>query len=346
MNEACAAAAPAATDAVVERDWLTIVAAYRHPDISRSVYEIAISAIPFVVFWIAAYLALDVGYWLTLLLAIPAAGFVLRLFLIQHDCGHLAFFKTRAANDWVGRVLGVFTMTPYEVWRRSHATHHATSGNLDKRGIGDIDTLTVREFLAMTKWQQLRYRLYRHPLVMFGIGPAYIFFLHQRLPFGHMREGWRPWLSAMGTNLSMAVLFGAVIYVIGWKAFVMVHVPIVLIAATAGIWMFYVQHQFEDTYWAHSPEWSHQTAALLGSSYYELPKVLQWFTANIGIHHVHHLYSRIPYYRLPEVLRDHPELASVRHIKFLDGFKECVLKLWDEEKKKLVPYSELRASGA
>lgn len=345
MNEACAAAAPAASDAVVERDWLSIVSAYRHPKISRSVFEIAISAIPFLFFWIAAYLALDVGYWLTLLLAIPAAGFVLRLFLIQHDCGHLAFFKTRGANDWVGRVLGVITMTPYEVWRRSHATHHATSGNLDKRGIGDIDTLTVREFLAMTKWQQIRYRMYRHPLVMFGIGPAYIFFLHQRLPFGHMREP-RAWVSAMGTNLSMAVLFGAIIYFIGWQAFVMVHVPIVLIAATAGIWMFYVQHQFEDTYWAHSPEWSHQTAALLGSSYYELPKVLQWFTANIGIHNVHHLYSRIPYYRLPEVLRDHPELASVRRIKFLDGFKECVLKLWDEEKKKLVPYSDLRASGA
>ncbi len=345
MNEACAAAAPAASDAVVERDWLSIVSAYRHPKISRSVFEIAISAIPFLFFWIAAYLALDVGYWLTLLIAIPAAGFVLRLFLIQHDCGHLAFFKTRGANDWVGRVLGVFTMTPYEVWRRSHATHHATSGNLDKRGIGDIDTLTVREFLAMTKWQQIRYRLYRHPLVMFGIGPAYIFFLHQRLPFGHMREP-RAWVSAMGTNLSMAVLFGAVIYFIGWQAFVMVHVPIVLIAATAGIWMFYVQHQFEDTYWEHSSEWSHQTAALLGSSYYELPKVLQWFTANIGIHNVHHLYSRIPYYRLPEVLRDHPELAGVRRIKFLDGFKECVLKLWDEEKKRLVPYSELRASGA
>ncbi len=345
MNEVCAAAAPAASDAVVERDWLSIVSAYRHPKISRSVFEIAISAIPFVFFWIAAYLALDVGYWLTLLLAIPAAGFVLRLFLIQHDCGHLAFFKTRSTNDWVGRVLGVVTMTPYEVWRRSHATHHATSGNLDKRGIGDIDTLTVREFRAMTKWQQIRYRMYRHPLVMFGIGPAYIFFLHQRLPFGHMRE-LRPWISAMGTNLTMAVLFGGIIYFIGWQAFVMVHVPVVLIAATAGIWMFYVQHQFEDTYWEHSSEWSHQTAALLGSSYYELPKVLQWFTANIGIHNVHHLYSRIPYYRLPEVLRDHPELAGVRRIKFLDGFKECVLKLWDEETKRLVPYSELRASGA
>lgn len=342
MTDSCALEAPAP---VAERDWLQIVGAYRHPDVSRSIREIVVTAVPFAALWATTYAVYTYSFWLSLLVAIPAGAFLTRLFLIQHDCGHLAFFKTRQTNDWVGRIIGVFTLTPYEVWRRSHATHHATSGNLDKRGTGDIDTMTVREFLALSPWQQWRYRLYRHPLVMFGLGPSFVFLLHQRLPVGQMRDGWRPWISAMGTNVSIAVLFGVMMWLVGVQAFLAVHLPIVIAAATMGIWLFYVQHQFEDTYWEHSGEWSHQDAALLGSSYYEMPKVLQWLSANIGIHNVHHLYSRIPYYRLPEVLRDHPELAGVRKIKFLDGFKECVLKLWDEETKRLIPFSELKARG-
>ncbi len=333
--------APQVPETVVARDWLSIVGAYRHPDIKRSVGEIIVTAVPFALLWAATYAAYQVSFWLALLVAVPAGGFLTRLFLIQHDCGHGAFFKKRATNDWVGRVIGVLTLTPYEVWRRSHAAHHATSGNLDKRGVGDIDTMTVREFMSMSRWQQWRYRLYRHPVVLFGFGPAFIFLLHQRLPFGQMRE-WKPWLSAMGTNLGIAATFGGMAWFVGIGPFLAVHIPIVLAAATLGIWLFYIQHQFEDTYWAHSGEWSHQTAALLGSSYYEMPKPLQWLTANIGIHNVHHLYSRIPYYRLPEVLRDYPELGSIRRIRFLEGFKECVLKLWDEDAHRLVPFRELK----
>ena len=239
----------------------------------------------------------------------PAAGFLVRLFMIQHDCGHGAFFRHRLANDWIGRALGVLTLTPYDFWRRTHAIHHATSGNLERRGIGDIDTLTVREYLALPRWGRLIYRLYRHPAVMFGVGPAYLFILRHRLPFGLMRGGWQPWLSTMATNLAIAIIVAALMWLIGVGPFLLVHLPIMLLAAAMGVWLFYVQHQFEHTVWADNENWNLHEAALHGSSYYVLPGILRWFTANIGIHHVHHLCSRIPYYRLPRVLRDHPELA-------------------------------------
>ncbi len=337
LDERPVAALPSEREA---HEWLDVVARYRDPRLARSLLEIVVTFVPFVVFWAASYAALSVGWWLSLLLAIPAAGFLLRLFLIQHDCGHLSFFPTRAANDWVGRALGVLTLTPYDVWKRSHAIHHASSGNLDKRGTGDVYTLTVSEFRALSPLKRLGYRLYRHPFVMFGLGPFYVFFLQQRLPFGQMRDGWRPWISAMGTNLAILLASALMIYLIGFQAFVQVHVPIVLMAATTGIWLFYVQHQFEDTVWADTKNWSQQHAALYGSSFYDLPPPLSWFSANIGIHHVHHLYSRIPYYRLPEVLRDNPELTHIRRIGFLEGFKFVRLKLWDEERQKLVSFRE------
>ncbi len=239
--------------------------------------------------------ALHLGYGLYLLLAVPAAGFLVRLFMIQHDCGHGAFFRHRLANDWVGRVIGVLTLTPYDFWRRTHAMHHATSGNLDRRGMGDVKTLTVNEYLSLSRWGRLRYRLYRHPLVMFGLGPAYLFFLQQRLPIGLMRGGWRPWLSTMATNLAIFVVAAVTIWAVGFGPFLLVHLPIMLISASLGVWLFYVQHQFEDTFWAHDPAWNVHEAALHGSSHYDLPVILRWFTANIGVHHVHHLCSRIPY---------------------------------------------------
>lgn len=328
------------------RDWLAIVARYREPNIRRSILEIIITAIPFVVLWAAAWAALSVSYWLTLAISIPAAGMLVRLFLIQHDCGHYAFFKTRQTNDWIGRVIGVFTMTPYEVWRRNHATHHANSGNLDERGVGDIETLTVDEYLALSKWRRLIYRLYRSPLVMFGLGPSFVFMLQQRLPVGQMKGGVRPWMSAMTTNLSIAVLFGVMMWLIGAGPFLMVHLPIVAIAATIGVYLFYVQHQFEDTFWEESDKWSHQDAALYGSSYLDLPKLLSWVTANIGVHHIHHLYSRVPYYRLPELIRDYPELRDVRRITLLKSFALIKLKLWDSDRKKLISFRELGGLAA
>src|SRR5262245_38060174 len=203
---------------------------------------------------------LDVGYWLSLLLAVPAAGFLVRLFMIQHDCGHGAFFRHRVANDWIGRVIGVLTLTPYDFWRRTHAIHHATSGNLERRGIGDVETLTVNEYLARSKWGRLRYRLYRHPIVMFGLGPAYLFILQYRLPLGLVRAGWKPWLSTMGTNLAIAILVATVIWLMGVRAFLLVELPITLLGASIGVWLFYVQHQFEDTLWAHDETWNQHEA--------------------------------------------------------------------------------------
>lgn len=325
------------------REWLQIVQRYRGADLYRSIWEIVITAVPFGFLWFAAWAALSVSYWVTLLIALPAAAFLVRLFLIQHDCGHGAFFDKRVTNDWVGRALGVLTLTPYDVWKRSHAIHHANSGNLDHRGIGDIDTLTVAEYQSRSWFSRFAYRLYRHPIVMFGIGPAYVFLLQQRLPFGQMGDGWRPWVSAMGTNLAIAGLIVLMVYLVGAGPFFMVHAPIVLLGASIGVWLFYVQHQFEDTYWEETEEWSQHDAALYGSSYYELPKPLSWLTANIGIHHVHHLYARIPYYKLPNVLRDYPELADVQRVTLLESFKFVRLKLWDQDRKRLVRFDEISA---
>jgi omega-6 fatty acid desaturase (delta-12 desaturase) len=222
--------------------------------------------------------------------------------------------------------------------------HHATSGNLDRRGLGDVDTLTVREYQALSFWRRLAYRLYRHPLVMFGVGPAYLFILQQRVPFGMMRAGWGPWLSTMSTNLAIAVVVATLIWLIGLKAFLLVHLPIILLAGSVGVWLFYVQHQFERTSWDDDAEWNLHAAALHGSSYYELPAILQWFTANIGVHHVHHLCSRIPYYRLPRALRDHPELREVGRLTLLESFRCVPLVLWDEAQRRLVSFREARTS--
>jgi omega-6 fatty acid desaturase (delta-12 desaturase) len=283
------------------------LAIYRTPSHPRSIAELAITVVPLVALWVAAWFTFWLGYaWATPLVALPAAGFLVRLFMIQHDCGHGTFFSHRRANDWVGRVIGVLTLTPYDFWRRTHAIHHASAGNLDRRGIGDVDMLTVREYRALSRWGRLRYRLYRHPLVMFGIGPAYLFLLQHRLPVGLMRHGWQPWASTMTTNLAIALIVFVLIWFVGFKAFLLVHLPIALLAATAGVWLFYVQHQFEHAAWQHNGAWSLHEAALHGSSHYDLPSLLRWLTANIGVHHVHHLCSRIPYYRLPCVLRDHP----------------------------------------
>jgi omega-6 fatty acid desaturase (delta-12 desaturase) len=327
------------------RRWTQILGGYRQPNYLRSVAELVITALPLAALWVAAWFAFALGHaWISLLIAIPAAGFLVRLFMIQHDCGHGSFFAHRHANDWVGRVIGVLTLTPYDFWRRTHAVHHATAGNLDHRGIGDVDTLTVREYRALSYWGRLRYRLYRHPLILFGLGPAYLFLLQQRLPVGLMRNGWQPWISTMATNLAIALVVAILVWFIGIKAFLLVHLPIMLLAASAGVWLFYMQHQFERTVWARDGEWRLHDAALWGSSHYDLPSLLCWFTANIGVHHVHHLSSRIPYYRLPEVLRDHPELRAIGRLTLLESFRCVRLALWDEEQNRLVSFRELTAS--
>lgn len=316
------------------------LARYRGSSNARGAFELAITAVPFVIIWALIWAALDHGYWIGLLLVAPAAGFLVRLFMIQHDCGHGSFFRSRTVNDWIGRAISVATLTPYDLWRQSHARHHASSGNLDNRGIGDIDTLTVREFLARPRWRQILYRLYRHPVVMFGIGPSYLFILRHRLPIGMMRNGWKPWASTMGTNVAVAILVAAMIRLVGLGPFLLVHLPVTVLAASIGVWLFYVQHQFEDTSWSRDEAWSFHEAALQGSSHYHLPGILRWFTANIGVHHVHHLCSRIPCYRLPDVLRDHPQLAAVGRITLLQSLQCVRMALWDEERCRLVSFGE------
>jgi omega-6 fatty acid desaturase (delta-12 desaturase) len=321
---------------------MKIIARYRQPDNVRGAVEIAITFVPLATLWILAWTTLHFGYWwLALALAIPAAGFLVRLFMIQHDCGHGSFFRHRIANDWVGRVIGVLTLTPYDFWRRTHAIHHAGSGHLERRGIGDVDTLTVNEYLALSPWGRLRYRAYRNPLIMFGIGPAYLFILQYRLPVGMLFNGWQPWLSTMVTNVAIGTVTAVLIWFIGVWPFLLVHLPIVLLAGSAGVWLFYVQHQFEMTFWSHEGGWSFEEAALYGSSHYDLPRILRWFTANIGIHHVHHLCSRIPYYRLPRVLRDNPELRGVSRLTLLQSFQCVRLVLWDESQRRLISFREI-----
>jgi omega-6 fatty acid desaturase (delta-12 desaturase) len=316
---------------------------YCEPSVKRASFELAVTAIPLVLLWVLMWVSLSVGYWLTLLLAVPAAGFMVRLFIIQHDCGHGAFFRQRTANSWVGRVLGVLTLTPYDYWKHNHAIHHATSSNLDRRGVGDIELLTVEEYRSRSLINRSLYRCYRNPIMMFVVGPAYMFFLQHRLPFYQMRDGWRPWISTMATNAAIALAIIGMISLVGVRAFLMVHLPIMLIAASMGVWLFYVQHQFESVAWARTGNWSHRDAALLGSSYYDLPKLLRWISGNIGIHHIHHLNSRIPYYRLPRVLRDHPELKTVGRLTLWDSLKGVRLSLWCEKRKKLVSFRAARA---
>lgn len=331
------------TNASEPRAWRKILAAYQRPSHGRSILEIVLSAAPLAAIWTAAWVAAVFGlWWLALLLSIPAAAFLVRLFMVQHDCSHQSFFRNPAANDWTGRLIGVLTMTPYHCWRRSHAIHHATSGDLDRRGLGDIATLTVAEYRALPLMKRIGYRLYRNPLILFVIGPAWVFVIEQRMPMGLMKEGWKPWLSAMGTNLAIAAIITAVILLGGWKGLLLIHLPTILLAASIGVWLFYVQHQFEGSYWARKDEWDHTHAALHGSSHYDLPEPLRWMTANIGVHHVHHVNSRIPYYRLTKVLKDHPELRNVSRLGLLESFRTVSLALWDEGGRRLISFRQLR----
>jgi omega-6 fatty acid desaturase (delta-12 desaturase) len=327
------------------RDWIKLLSNYREPSTSRSVYELGVTLGPFVALWALAWWALSISAWLTLLISMCNAAFILRLFAIQHDCGHASFFKNRTLSDWVGRAIGILTLTPYDVWRRDHSMHHSASGNLTRRGIGDVDTLTVAEYNSLSRYRQLRYRLYRHPIVLFGLGPGYLFFLQNRLPFGLMAKA-RYWVSAMATNAGIITALTVIWYFGGLMPILLIFVPSTLLAATAGVWLFYVQHQFEQTHWEEEADWDMHEAALKGSSHYVLPAPLQWLTANIGIHHVHHLYSRIPFYRLPEVLENHSSLAQINRMTIKESLINARLHLWDEESKKLLSFSEARAACA
>ena len=322
------------------RIWVSRLAPYKQANDRRAIFEIVVTIIPFILCWAAMWALLQVHVLLALLVALPAAGLMVRLFIIQHDCGHNSMFASRKTNDWVGRVMGIFTLTPYDYWRHSHALHHASSGNLDKRGFGDIDTMTVGEYKALDWRGRLSYRVYRHPIVMFGIGPAYLFILQHRLPLSAIGKGGASLASVLMTNAGIAILYGILIYLVGIWAFLTIQLSIVVIGASAGVWLFYVQHQFDPAHWERQENWDHSAAALHGSSFYDLPKPLMWLTGNIGIHHVHHLSSRIPFHQLPKILKDFPELKDIGRITFWQSIKCVPLSLWDEQSKRLISFRE------
>jgi len=314
--------------------------------LARALFQLATSAIPFALLWVAMLYSIDYGYWITLLLAIPTAGFLIRLFLIQHDCGHGSFFKSRTANDMVGGVIGVLALIPYRYWRKTHAIHHKTSGDLDHRSFGDIETLTVNEYLALSKLKRLRYRVYRNPFILLGLGPAYQLILKHRFPADIPRSWKREWASVHKTNLALLAIIILAWQTIGLQRLLMVQLPISLLSGSIGIWLFYIQHQFEDTYWRHHKEWDFVDASLRGSSHYDLPKILQWFTASIGLHHIHHVSSRIPNYRLQECYDENPVLKQVTRVTLGQSLKCLMLSLWDEEQGMLVGFRHLKRVGA
>lgn len=323
------------------KEWARLLSAYRQPDTLRSSFELAVTLGPFLGLWALAWWSMSISYWLTLAISLINAGFLLRLFAIQHDCGHGAFFHSRSLSDWLGRAIGVLTLTPYDVWRRSHSVHHSSSGNLGRRGMGDVHTMTVAEYRALSTRGKLFYRLYRNPVILFGLGPGYLFLLQNRIPLGLMGK-LTYWISAMGTNAVLIAWVALIIYFGGLAPILLIFLPSTLLAATAGVWLFYVQHQFETTHWEDDADWQLHESALHGSSHYVLPPVLQWMTANLGVHHVHHLYSRIPFYRLPEVLRDHTQLAESNRMTIRESLHSVSLHLWDEKSRRLVSFAQAR----
>jgi len=305
QNNGSAASPPLPT----RRNWKEVVARYQRPAAWRGVWQIVNSLVPYATLWYLMYLSLSVSFWLTVPLALLAGGFAIRLFIIFHDCGHGSFFKSRAANQVVGSVLGVLCFTPFHRWRWEHSVHHASAGDLDRRGTGDVWTMTVREYLEASRWRRYAYRFVRNPLILFVVAPLVLFVVVERFPTG--KEGKRERLSVYGTNAALALMAAGMIWLVGWKAYLLFQLVAITVAGSAGVWLFYVQHQFEDVYWERGQEWDYEKAALEGSSYYKLPKVLQWFTGNIGFHHIHHLSPRIPNYHLAKCHRSEPLFQQV-----------------------------------
>lgn len=317
------------------------LARYQKPSIPRSTWQLVNTLVPFFGLWAAAaYVYQHYSYWFVLPLVILAAGFMVRAFIIFHDCCHGSFFASKEANDIVGRILGVIVFTPYDYWKHDHAVHHATAGNLDKRGVGDVPTWTVEEYRSKPWYARLGYRLMRNPFILLTAVAFYVFAISHRfwLPGVGKREKW----SVIYTNLALAVVIADLIWLVGWQAFLAIQLPLLLMASSGGIWLFYVQHNFEGTYWEHQKEWDFYQAGLFGSSYYKLPAVLNWFTGNIGYHHIHHLSPRIPNYYLPKVQKDHPLFEQVRPLTLLRSLKSLSYRLWDENRKMLVGFNVLR----
>jgi omega-6 fatty acid desaturase (delta-12 desaturase) len=325
--------------------WRKRLGPYCKPDAHRAVRQLLITSIPFLASMIGLLYGLAHGRWYTLALVLPAAIFLVRLFVIQHDCGHGSFFKSRHANEGLGLVLSILTLMPYWSWRRAHAVHHATSGNLGRRGTGDVTTLTVREYLSRSAWKRFVYRVYRHPIVFFGIGPIYFVLIRYRIPMSNPLRDWQHWSSIVFTN-AIAAAGGAVLaIIIGPCAFLLAWSMVVLLATAVGVWFFYIQHQFADTYWADSASWEFHRAAISGSSFYDLPRVLDWLTGSIGFHHIHHLACKIPNYRLRACFSENPEFQCAKRVTLWASLKSVRLALWDEDLSKLVSFRQICSSS-
>ncbi len=324
-----------------EQTWQKVVAKYSSPQRSRSIGQLLNTLIPYALLWVVMVKCLAVSFWLMLPFSVLAAGFMVRIFIIFHDCGHGAFFKSQKANNFWGYVTGILTLTPYHHWTHSHAIHHSHAGDLDERGWGDVWTMTVEEYLKASRWVRIKYRLARNPFCLFIIGPTILFLIVHRVP-GKKEEGERGRKSVHVTNLGILGLFVLMSSLIGLKAFLLIQLPIVVIMSTAGVWLFYVQHQFEGVYWERHTQWDYLTQALKGSSFLKLPKVLQWFTGNIGFHHIHHLCPRIPNYFLERCHEENPMFQQIKPITFLKSFKALAFRLWDEQHRRLVGFDYLR----
>jgi omega-6 fatty acid desaturase (delta-12 desaturase) len=316
-------------------------AAFRQPSTSAALLQIATTLIPLVVLFAAMLWLADKAYWATLLLAIPVGGILVRCFIIQHDCGHGSFLPNPRINHLLGCAMSVLTVTPYGLWRREHAIHHAGSGHLDRRGIGDIDTWTVEEYLSRTPAQRLWYRIYRHPAFLFGVGVPFYFMMLQRIPWFHGLKFSEAWKSVTGLNVALIATYGTLGWFTGYWTLACVLLPIVFVASAIGGWLFFIQHQFEETYWEPAENWDFQVAAFHGSTYYVLPKVLQWFTGNIGLHHIHHLNSMIPNYRLQECMDALPALSQINRLTLRESLACVRLTLWDPVQRRLIGFSEL-----
>jgi omega-6 fatty acid desaturase (delta-12 desaturase) len=327
---------PAADNAA----WKEIVLKYQKSSTGRASWQIINTVVPYGLLWYAMYLCKPISWWLVVPLAILAGGFLVRVFIIFHDCGHGSFFKSRKANDAVGFLTGVLTWTAYYHWRWEHAIHHSSSGDLDKRGTGDIWTMTVQEYLESSRWKKFAYRLSRNPFILFAVAPLFLFLIRQRFPSPKASQRERHSVYAM--NAAILLMAIGLSWAFGFWAYVLIQLMVTLVAGSAGVWMFYVQHQFEDVYWERGEDWSYVSAALEGSSFYKLPRILQWFSGNIGFHHIHHLSPRIPNYNLEKCHQADPLFQAVKPITLLSSLKCAAYRLWDEENKRLVGYRHLR----
>ena len=321
-------------------NWKQIVARYQKPSTLRATWQIVNTLVPFLALWVLMYFTMSISWWLTVPLAILAGAILVRAFIIFHDCGHGSFFKSYTANHIVGAISGVLTFTPFYYWRWQHAIHHSSSGDLDRRGTGDVWTLTVQEYLESSRWKRFSYRLARNPVVLFVIAPLYLFLVHQRFP--SLKAPARERYSVYWTNLAIGTLAAIGIAVFGLKAYLIIQLIILTTAGGLGVWLFYVQHQFEGVYWERRGEWDYVQAALQGSSFYKLPRILQWFSGNIGFHHIHHLSPRIPNYHLEKCHRDEPLFQTIKPVTFFGSFKSLTFRLWDEQKRKLVGFGSIR----